>query len=57
MELMCVREFAEKMIMTVEGVEFKTVAFLDLLLPFFSEIIALFPLLAKKFKLISLEKI
>ncbi len=38
MELMCVRKFAEENDMTVEDVEFKTIAFLDQPLSSFSEI-------------------
>lgn len=49
MELMCVRELAEESCLIVGEVEFKTVAFLDQQVSYFSEISQLFPLHDKDF--------
>ncbi len=57
MELMCVREFAEENDMTVEDVEFKTVAFLDQPPNFFLRSLSYSHSMIKIFRLISPEKI
>ncbi len=51
MELKCVKEFVEESNLTVDDVEFKTVALLDQPLSSFSEISELFPLCDKDFQI------
>ena len=55
MELMCIREFAEEINMSVEDVEFKTVAFLDQPLQSFLRSLPYYHSTIKIFRLISQE--